>query len=132
MFAKIAKKALFAVCAAATLIGVESANAKTIIVIDITPAGGLVWQGGGRPCTYGPGYCKRYIIIEKLTAPNPAPALNYTASGPVQFYAFPARGEGDLGVTGDLPIPASYIPQEGQEVIPTLVVTAAEADAPAN
>ena len=119
MFAKIAKNALFAVCAVATLAGAQSAGAKTVVLKDITPAGGLVWQGGSRPCTYGPGYCHRYVVVSMVTAPNPAPPINYTTSGPVQFYSFPARGEGDLGVTGDLPIPTPYVPQEGQEVIPT-------------
>jgi hypothetical protein len=119
MFAQIAKKAVFALCAVATLVGAESASAKPVIIKDITPVGGLVWQGGGRPCTHGPGYCKRYIIYNMLVAPNPAPPINYTISGPVQLYSFPARQEGDLGVTGDLPIPPAYVPQEGQEVVPT-------------
>ena len=119
MFAQIAKKTALALCAAATLFGAQSASARIIIVKEITPAGGLVWQGGGVPCTNGPGYCRRFVVVAVLRAPNPKPPIDYTKSDPVYLYTYPARGEAELGVTGDLPVPKEYIPEEGQEIIPT-------------
>lgn len=119
---KIAKVLSIAAAAVLTVVATNETTARPVIVKDITPAGGLVWQGAGTPCTNGPGYCRRYIIVYGIAGNPTLPVLDYTHSGPVQFTAFASQNLGELGVVGDKPIPSEYVPVPEQEVEPTVTV----------
>lgn len=122
MSLKLFKTLSIAATAVLAVLATSEATARPVIVKDITPASGLVWQGGASPCTGGPGYCHRYIIIYGM-AGNPAlPVIDYTSSAPVQFNAYVSQSIGELGVTGNLPVPPAYVPVPNQEVEPTITL----------
>ncbi|MDB5035009.1 MAG: hypothetical protein JWQ98_2250 [Chlorobi bacterium] len=98
----------------------QNANGpKPVVASSALSAGGLYVYPGSFPCTPGPGFCEKVIIVIILNMVCPADH-DYRTSGNIQMGISENQGEGYIADVNGFPLPASATMSKGETAYPTM------------